>query len=54
MMGAPQIIFLLLVGFSLGGAMVLHGRERSSFDFRVSFVNAGLTLGLLHWGGFFN
>ncbi|NMZ73410.1 transglycosylase SLT domain-containing protein [Pseudomonas nitroreducens] len=52
-MGAPQIIWLLLVGLGIGAAIVEHGKNIPVSAFRTLFRSA-VALALLGWGGFFS
>ena len=53
-MGAPQIIYLVLVAM---GLVVDAGRDgKSEFvthSFALSFIGKAIMAGLLFWGGFF-
>ncbi len=52
-MGSPQIIYIVLTGIGLLIAANKHG-ESDEYSIWVSLAGAGLGLGLLYWGGFFN
>ncbi len=52
-MGAPQIIFIILIAMSLGIHLVKHGEHRDNYNFWMALFDTGLTVALLNWGGFF-
>jgi len=55
-MGIPQIIFLVLIAGSGVLNALCHGQERhdTHYNFLTFLLNAGITVGLVTWGGFFN
>lgn len=54
-MGAPQIIWIVLVTLSVGLHLSKHGEPRTErYSFWGMLLNAAITAGLLYWGGFFN
>jgi len=55
-MGLPQIIFLVLIAVSGVRSALCHGQEKSDthYNFLDFLLNAGITVGLVAWGGFFN
>lgn len=53
-MGA-QIIYLILVGFSLAVSFVKHGEpKKGNYNFWVDLISTLLHAALLSWGGFFD
>lgn len=53
-MKAPQIIIIGLYAASLGISLADHGKPKvGKNNFWISFISAGMMLGLLWWGGFF-
>ena len=52
-MGTPQIITLILMGLNLLITSHLHGQDKGKHNILYTLINAGLTIGLLYWGGFF-
>jgi hypothetical protein len=53
-MGAPQIIWLVLIGVSLGGDIARHGKPKTgTYNANHSVIAVALGAGLLWWGGFF-
>lgn len=54
MMGAPQIIYVVLIALSLGIHLARHGEPRNArFSIWSGLVNASASIGLVWWGGFF-
>ena len=53
-MGTPQIIYLSLISINLLASAYLHGHDKGKHNIFHALINAGLTIGLLYWGGFFN
>ena len=51
-MGAPQIIYIILIVFSLGVVAAKNG-EPSEHDILSSLISTVIVSGLLYWGGFF-
>lgn len=51
-MGAPQIIWLVLVVIGVTASLFLHGRV-VRLSFWRHLISASIGLGLLFWGGFF-
>ena len=52
-MGTPQIIFIILIGLNLLITARYHGQDKGEHNLCHALINAGLTIGLLYWGGFF-
>lgn len=53
-MGAPQIIYAVLLGFSIADGFANNGRIRAGkVSFGQTCIRCLLTLGILWWGGFF-
>jgi len=53
-MGAPQIIYLTLVGVGLLLSAYLHGKpKRGTENVFVTLVGQAMMVALLWWGGFF-
>jgi hypothetical protein len=53
-MGAPQIIYLVLMALGLLGAAYRAGKSPDgATDFFNAVVGQIITVGLLTWGGFF-
>ncbi len=52
-MGTPQIICIITMGLNLLISAHLHGKERGTHNIFHTLINAGITIGLLYWGGFF-
>ena len=51
----PQIIYIVLMGISLGVALIKHGEPREhNYHFGLSLLGALISVGLLYWGGFFS
>lgn len=53
-MGAPQIIFIVLITLSVSRGILKHGESDGYVSAPSSIVGAVLTVGLLWWGGFFS
>ena len=53
-MGAPQIIWIILTAIGLLLVANQHGKERGKNNFWASLLAAGISIGLLIWGGFFS
>lgn len=54
-MKAPQITFIVLTALGLGITLSKHGQERrDKYNFFTSLISAGIEIGILIWGGFFN
>jgi len=55
MMGAPQIIYLLILGIGLGSSLVNHGQpKKGNESFFLTLFASGISIGLMIWGGFFH
>jgi len=52
-MGTPQIICIVLMGLNILISTRLHGQDKGKHNIFHTLINAGLTTGLLCWGGFF-
>lgn len=52
-MGTPQIICIITMGLNLLISAHLHGADKGKHNILYTLINAGLTIGLLYWGGFF-
>jgi len=53
-LGAPQVIWLVLLLINLMINAVNHGKPKEGFDnITYSIIDACLSIGLLIWGGFF-
>jgi hypothetical protein len=53
-LGYPQVIWLVLLAFSLTNAGINHKiRKPSTGNVWVTLAASVLVLGLLYWGGFF-
>ena len=53
-MGAPQIIYAVLLGFSIAAGFANNRRIRAGkVSFGQTCSRCLLTLGILWWGGFF-
>jgi len=53
-MKVPQIIVIVLLSLSLMYNLIKHGEDKGKYNFWVSIIDVGVTVGLLIWGGFFN
>lgn len=53
-METPQIICIILMGLNLLITAHLHGQDKGKHNIFHTLINAGLTIGLLYWGGFFS
>lgn len=54
-MGAPQIVYLVLMALSMGVSVAEHGKIETKRENCVStFVSIAIQLGILYLGGFFN
>lgn len=52
--GAPQIIWIVLLALGLGISIQQHGQPKTGHhNFGVSLLGAALSAGILYWGGFF-
>lgn len=51
--GAPQIIWIVLVAINLGIAFALNGQPSLPRSGLGAAIGAALMGGLLYWGGFF-
>lgn len=51
--GAPQIIMLVMIGFSLITNICKHGQDRPKYNGPFSFLDCVLAVVVLYWGGFF-
>jgi len=51
-MGAPQIIYIVLLALGVGIAWNNHGKATTT-NFWATLVSTAITVGLLIWGGFF-
>ena len=52
-MGTPQIICIVTIGLNLLITAHLHGKDKDKHNIFTTLINAGFTIGLLYWGGFF-
>ena len=53
-MGAPQVIYLVLLGFGIGVALAEHGKPKTGkHNAWTTIIASMLALMLLRWGGFF-
>tara|TARA_R110000868_G_C10973188_1_gene771489 strand:- start:32782 stop:32946 length:165 start_codon:yes stop_codon:yes gene_type:complete len=53
-MGAPQIIYFILIGLGLGLSITKHGEyKEGKHNIVVDLIGMALGIGLLYWGGFF-
>lgn len=52
-MGGPQIIWIVLAGATLGGALMAHGKP-TRISFLVACIRMAVAFMLLVWGGFFS
>jgi len=52
-METPQIILIVTIGLNLLISAHLHGQDKGKHNIFYTLINAGLTIGLLYWGGFF-
>lgn len=50
----PQVIYLILVGFSLAIHITRHGEPRDDYHAGLYIIDLAITLGLLYMGGFFD
>lgn len=53
-MGAPQIIYIVLVAISWTVHSMKHGQPRDGYNVGWATVNTAVAVGLLYWGGFFS
>lgn len=53
MMGAPQIIMIVLLTLSVSRGVLKHGESDGTISAGQSAFGAALTVALLWWGGFF-
>jgi hypothetical protein len=51
--GIPQLIYLVLIIFSLSASIINHGKQHGKENALVSFITVVLQVALLWWGGFF-
>lgn len=53
-MGAPQIIMIVLLTFSVSQHLIKHGETGEiKYNVFIGLVAAAIEVGLLWWGGFF-
>ena len=52
-MGAPQIIFIVLIAMAGTVSAMKHGKPQSDHSFPIWFVSVAIQIGLMYWGGFF-
>jgi len=53
-LGAPQIIYLILLFLGVGAEAVKHGQpKKGNHNFWVALTGAGLVMALHYWGGFY-
>lgn len=52
-MGAPQIIWVIIVAITLLVSANKHGESKGEYNVIVDLIGAGLAFVLLWWGGFF-
>lgn len=53
-MGAPEIIYLVLIAIGLLQAAHMHGKPKEeNWNFWLTLFSSAIVLGLLLWGGFF-
>lgn len=52
--GVPQVIYLALMGLSLGVEMTKHGQPKTGkHNFGVMLIALAIQIALMRWGGFF-
>jgi len=52
-MGAPQIIWIVLVAMGVGIQIAKHGQP-DKYNGKTALIGCSISAGLLYWGGFFN
>ena len=53
-LGAPQIIYLILLFLGVGAEAVKHGQpKKGNHNVWVALTGAGLVMALHYWGGFY-
>lgn len=52
--GLPQSIFLTICVGYLAWQIVNHGKSRTPYHAGAAFLNIGIEIALLYWGGFFS
>lgn len=53
-LGAPQVIYLVLIAISVTTNAVNHGKTRESYNGYIALANGVVLIVLLAWGGFFS
>lgn len=54
-LGAPQIIYIVLIAIGVGSAMAKYGQPKTDkYDLTDVLISPAIVVGLLWWGGFFS
>ena len=53
-LGAPQVIYLVLIVISVTTNAVNHGKPREPYNGYIAFAREVVLIMLLAWGGFFS